>query len=188
MKNKYYLAKRHDRQQGVVLAVTLILLVIITFLAVSGMRTAVMEERMAGNSRNDNVAFQLAESALRQAEASLQADPDATSVINAQLATVGLGSCEIALDSEDFTDQIRWDAIACDYVGNAYNSAEPSTPFPPHYFIEFVYAEASPEPGVPFLGDCFYRITARGYGPGTDASVISSVTLQTTYKFSTCSS
>ncbi len=46
----------------------LIFLVLLTLLGVSAMQTATMEERMAGNMRNENLAFQAAEAALRDAE------------------------------------------------------------------------------------------------------------------------
>ena len=169
----------NQTQHGVVLAVALIMLVLITLLGMSAMRSTIMEERMASNSRNDNVAFQLAETTLRQAEANLLADPQATSILAATAATVGLGTCEIALNSEDFTDQVRWDAIACDYAGTADAGITRTA----HYFVEFVRAEIPAVPGTNPPRNCYYRVTARGYGP----DVNSAVTLQSTYKFNACS-
>ena len=166
-------------QQGVVLAVALIMLVLITLLGMSAMRSTIMEERMASNSRNDNIAFQLAETTLRQAEANLLADPQATSILSALSQSVGLGACEILLNNEDFTDQARWDAIACDYAGNADVGITRTA----HYFIEFVRAEIPAIPGTTPPRNCYYRITARAYGP----DVNSAVTLQSTYKFNACS-
>ena len=46
----------------------LIFLVLLSMLGVAAMQTATMEERMAGNLRNENLAFQAAEAALRDAE------------------------------------------------------------------------------------------------------------------------
>jgi type IV pilus assembly protein PilX len=57
--------KRH--QGGAVLVVSLILLVIITILAVSGMNTATTEIAMARNNQNSENAFQAAESGLELA-------------------------------------------------------------------------------------------------------------------------
>ena len=57
--------KRH--QGGAVLVVSLILLVIITILAVSGMNTATTEIAMARNNQNSENAFQAAETGLEQA-------------------------------------------------------------------------------------------------------------------------
>jgi type IV pilus assembly protein PilX len=179
--------KLHHAQKGVVLAVALIMLVLITLLAVSAMRTTIMEERMASNSRNDNIAFQLAETALRQAEERLLADPDSIRILKALnqivLADPSL-SCEILLNSEDLTDQSRWDAVACDYVGDADKDInDVDIARTPHYFIEFLRADSPPVPATSPPRNCFYRITARGYGP--DAN--SAVTLQSTYKFNACS-
>lgn len=55
-------------QSGAVLVIGLIILVVLTLLGVQGMRTNVAQERMAGNMRERNVAFQAAEAALRQGE------------------------------------------------------------------------------------------------------------------------
>lgn len=69
-----------QKQQGAVLIVSLILLVLMTIVAVTGMRRTSIEEHMAGNLRDQTVAFQAAEAALRDAEAYL-ADLLATSVV-----------------------------------------------------------------------------------------------------------
>lgn len=56
------------RQQGAALLVVFILLLIITILGLASMRGAIMQERMAGNTVSRGMAFQVAESGLRQAE------------------------------------------------------------------------------------------------------------------------
>lgn len=58
-----------NRQQGAVLIVSLLLLVVITTLAVSGMNTATTELAMARNDQNYEFAFQAAETGLEQAMA-----------------------------------------------------------------------------------------------------------------------
>ena len=57
-----------NRERGAVLVVSLIMLLIVTMIAVSSMQGTVMEEKMAGNTRDRNLAFQTAETALREAE------------------------------------------------------------------------------------------------------------------------
>ncbi|MCK0506287.1 pilus assembly PilX family protein [Aromatoleum anaerobium] len=59
------------RQRGVVLVISLIMLLLLTMLGVSGMRGTTLEERMAGNMRDQNLAFQAAEAALRAGEAAM---------------------------------------------------------------------------------------------------------------------
>ena len=63
---------RAHRQSGIVLPIVMILMVILGVLAVSGMDDTAMQERMAGNLRDREVAFQAAESALRMGEGWIQ--------------------------------------------------------------------------------------------------------------------
>lgn len=59
-------------QRGAVLIVSLIFLLVLTILGVSSMRSTVLEEKMAGNMRDQSLAFQAAEVALRDAEAYIE--------------------------------------------------------------------------------------------------------------------
>jgi len=61
-----------QRQRGVALAIALVFLLLLTLIGVTAMQTSTLQERMAGNVRDRNVAFQLAEEALRDAERRLQ--------------------------------------------------------------------------------------------------------------------
>lgn len=57
------------RQSGTALPVALIFMVIMTLIGVAGLQSSNMQERMAGNLRDRNLAFQAAEAALRGGEA-----------------------------------------------------------------------------------------------------------------------
>ncbi len=57
------------RQRGITLIICMIVLLVVTLMGLSSIRDTSMEERMAGNLRNRTLAFQAAESALREAEA-----------------------------------------------------------------------------------------------------------------------
>lgn len=76
----------HKKQQGAALVVGLILLVVITVLAISGMNTATTELAMARNDQNYENAFQGAETGLEAILALSVFDPAAgatvTTVIN----------------------------------------------------------------------------------------------------------
>lgn len=61
------------RQSGIVLIVSLFILVLLTIIGVSGMKVTSLEEKMAGNDRDQSVAFQAAEAALRMGEAQVAA-------------------------------------------------------------------------------------------------------------------
>src|SRR5688572_33183181 len=64
--------KRQDhRERGAVLIVALLFLVMLTMLGITAMTGTTMEERMAGNARDNSVAFQAAEAALRDARRDL---------------------------------------------------------------------------------------------------------------------
>ena len=56
------------REQGLVLLVGLIILVVLSLLAIGSIRSTTLEERMTGNSQDQQIAFQVAEAALREAE------------------------------------------------------------------------------------------------------------------------
>ncbi|BCX81037.1 type IV pilus assembly protein PilX [Methylomarinovum caldicuralii] len=58
-------------QTGAALIVGLVMLLVMTVLGVAAMQTNLLEEKMAGNYRDQNLAFQAAEAALRDAEADI---------------------------------------------------------------------------------------------------------------------
>lgn len=74
-------AKRN--QGGVALFVSLIFLLLLTIVGVSGMKSAALQEKMAGNTRYKTISFQYAEAGLREGE----------SLIAASNASGGLASC-----------------------------------------------------------------------------------------------
>lgn len=55
-------------QKGAVLVVSLIILLLMTIIGVTSMRTTIMEERMAGNMRDRMLAFESAEAGLKFAQ------------------------------------------------------------------------------------------------------------------------
>ena len=57
-----------SRQQGVALIMSLVILLVLTILGIQGMQTSTFEEKMAGNFRDKQMAFEAAESALKAGE------------------------------------------------------------------------------------------------------------------------
>lgn len=87
-----------NKQKGTVLIISLIMLVVLTVLGLSAMRSTSLEETMAGNMRSENVAFQAAEAGLRAGEAWL-------SGINSKPIPDAAGTSGIwLLDAPDTTD------------------------------------------------------------------------------------
>ena len=60
------------RQSGAILVVSLLLLLVLTMLGLTAMQMTRMEERMSGNTRDRDIAFQGAEAGLREGEAQLE--------------------------------------------------------------------------------------------------------------------
>ena len=61
------------RQRGAVLVTSLLLLLVLTIIGVTVMQMSRMQERMAGNTRDVNLAFQGAEGAVRSGEGLVRA-------------------------------------------------------------------------------------------------------------------
>ncbi len=69
MKSTIQSINHRNKQRGAVLVISLLLLVVITTLAISGMNTATTELAMARNDQNYEYAFQAAETGLENAMA-----------------------------------------------------------------------------------------------------------------------
>lgn len=63
----------HPSQSGMALLIGLIFLVVLSIIGATALRMSGLEERMSGNLRERSLAFEAAESALRQGEDDLQA-------------------------------------------------------------------------------------------------------------------
>ncbi len=68
-------ASQRSRQDGVALVVALILLVVITLVGLAGVRGTIMQQKMASNQYDRQIAFQTAEAGLRAAAARIATNP-----------------------------------------------------------------------------------------------------------------
>lgn len=157
-----------NNQAGAVLVVSLIMLLLLTIIGVSGVQSTSLEEKMAGNNRDRNLAFQSAEAALRAGEArietlwnggtgSIQAFCTGTA---GQFSTVA-GCNNAPPDPETAT---TWTDNTKSITHNT-GSSEIGTQ--PRYFITYVTAY---NPGPPVTPISF-TVTARGTG-GQDATEV----------------
>lgn len=87
MKNRFQTLINRKRQQGAALIIGLLLMVVITVLAVSGMSTATTELAMARNDQTYETAFQLAERGLESALAQGQFNTLAASTLTQTVTT-----------------------------------------------------------------------------------------------------
>lgn len=93
----------YHRQQGAALVIGLILLVVITVLAISGMNTATTEIAMARNDQNYENAFQAAETGLETALARGQYDTLAADVLPQYVSPSGHEFVDARVEFEDST-------------------------------------------------------------------------------------
>lgn len=157
------------KQQGLTLIVCLIILVVVTLIGVGSIRDVTLEEKMAGNLRSRNVAFQAAESALREGEnfiANVSALPDFD------------GTNGFYQQLDDVLDGVSW-GVSSAVI--SYGESLSGAASQPVYIIEELDAVAE-SPSKEFDPDeatkQFYRITARAVGNTSTTVVI----LQSIYR------
>lgn len=162
-------------ERGAVLIVSLMILVILTLLGITAMQTTTFQEKMAGNMRSREVAFQAAEAALRQGEALLQGAGvlDFKSVVN----NSGLYQAPAA-GKDPWWATIAWDGSDSVRIDRDIEG----TIARPRYIIEELgIAQTSSfkniAAGTPLPQLRNYRITARGVGGSAGVVAI----LQSTY-------
>ncbi len=162
------------QQRGATLVVCMIILVVITFLGVGSIQDTTMEEKMAGNMKNRNMAFQAAESGLRDAEDYL----GSTAILPSfNGTTAGL----IAQVSGNDTAPDHWSDSDWTASSATYSGTIPKVASQPLYVIEKLEStEETPdlEAGQPANSNEYYKITVRAVG-GTSTSV---VIVQSIYK------
>jgi type IV pilus assembly protein PilX len=99
-----------SRQRGAALFVGLMVLILLALLGLSGMQAASLQERMAGNYRTSNLAFQRGERELRDVEAEMQQVTNA----NGLVTPTETGECPTV-------DATGW--ASRDTAGDAHKSA-----------------------------------------------------------------
>ena len=159
----------YRQQRGAVLIISLIMLLVLTLLGVTSMRTTVLEEKMAGNLRDKNTAFQAAETALRDGEA----------LINTLVATSSFDGTNGRLGSAD-TDPDFFNMTWSDSNSIEYSGTMTGVTTQPRYILKFV-KQVSSDSGslkVSGYGDGGtntvnnFRVTAKGTGKSDSSSVI----------------
>lgn len=150
MKHRYPI---DSRQRGVVLAVTLVLLLVVTIIGVTTMSSSGIQTFLARNTALKQASFQNAESTITTAESNLGSglticanDPSSCS-IDTSPATIAS------------VDDIDWGAISGDGVTTYGN-----------YVVE--YLGWRPVAGESDKLVRLYRITGRGLGPNSQAQTI----------------
>lgn len=175
--------------RGFSLLAVLLMMAVLAFLALGALNVSLLQERMAGNSRDRHLALQAAEAALRDAEADIEANLTADSAFVAG-CTAGL-CVPASMAASGAVSTLRWRSIDWGSgagQSRAYGSATGATALPdvaeaPRYIVELLPV-LPPEAGTSaHLGNGIgerpqaFRITARGVGLRSSTVVI----LQSTY-------
>ncbi|MGH8501584.1 MAG: pilus assembly PilX family protein [Gammaproteobacteria bacterium] len=164
------------RQRGAALAVSLVILLVMTMLGVAGMRMTTLEERMAGNTLDRQRAFEAAEATLLAAEAYLTAQVASTNVFDND------GSDGLYDNSEpNLSQSLAWnDSDSRAYTGDVGTKSSPRFVIQ-HYGTVAADADQTnldnygQGTGAGAIG--LFRITARSTGGSGNAPVV----LQSTY-------
>jgi type IV pilus assembly protein PilX len=170
--NPAHPASGRPRERGAILVTSLLLLLTLTIIGVSVVQVTRMQERMAGNMRDLNLAFQGAEAALRDGEAQVE-------------GTINLATCTVApcatwerqtLPVLTATTVAWWAANAQEY-GTDGTRELTDLAADPQFVVEHV-RQVKPSLNVDdTFGRDFFQVTARSAG----ASGGTNTMLQVTY-------
>ncbi|MEO8151693.1 MAG: PilX N-terminal domain-containing pilus assembly protein [Rhizobacter sp.] len=147
---------RPHTQQGAILIIAMIMLMLITMVSIGLVRSSTMNEKMAGNSRDRDKAFQAAEAAVRSCLSELVAGTYVGSSPT-QLTPATSPSVQVWDDPANWTSSTNSKAITVDSTGLAAQ---------PRCMFEVLGA-----------GSGSYRITGRAVGASSQTVVM----LQATY-------
>jgi len=170
------------RQHGVMLIVVMLLLLVTTLVALASFRGATLEERMAGNTRERQAAFQAAEAALRDAEVMISSDTDGP--FRPLRSGRFVASCAGKLCRSSPAAPLWSGFSEADWAaGNSTKSwaygevTDPagSAPLqgvaaPPRYVVEYQGTVQPIEPGKPCVA--MFLVTARASGLNTNSNVV----------------
>lgn len=164
------------QQSGAVLAIGLIMLLLLTLIGLTGTRVTGLEEKMAGNNRDRNLAFQAAESALKAGEAYLGSTTPlpAFDCTNGLYPYNGTGCAAPNVISTTAPLPSVWENINWSTYSVAYSGALGISVSPRYIIEQMPCVDANND------GDCsdagvdqnVYRITARATGATADSVVM----------------
>lgn len=166
------------RQRGITLVVSLIFLLLLTILGVTAISTSTLQEKMSGNLRDQDVAFQAAESALRAGE-------DAINLLwvagrPSPISSTNCTNCAWNTGTTDPSNDTWWNLWKNEYGGTGKQLTE--TIADPFFVIEHAAnitdsGHRGDRYGPPSSTE-YYRITSRAQG----VTPFSQSMLESTYR------
>lgn len=161
----------HSFQSGIVLAVSLLLLLVLTLVGIAAIHSTTLDERLTSDQRDQEAAFQAAEAALRAGESLLQG-VSAGDFSNSN----GLydASAAITWRSADWSNS-GTDPTLKTIVYKARLDPQPASA-PSFYIIKTARVntapDANPSTATPEGASTVYEIYARAVGPSGKHAVI----------------
>ncbi|XSG85098.1 MAG: pilus assembly PilX family protein [Methylohalobius sp. ZOD2] len=166
MKNTRKIDRRFSsNQRGAALVISLLMLLVMTVIGVAAMQTNLLEEKMAGNFRDMNLAFQSAEAALRDAETDIT-PPSRFSGLTGFTSNCTDGMC----DATGGLSEV-WETYPNSGVALGTYTATPALPrvaCQPRYWIEGYKSQPVGSPSW----KAQYRITAVACGGNPNTRVV----------------
>jgi type IV pilus assembly protein PilX len=164
---------RPNQQRGFVLVVSLIFLVVMTLLATSAIRKNILDEKLVGNLRSQNLAFQAAERGLRFCEAAVDLRMGSTTMCQVRPANT-IPVLESSLQPMAWAQANAW-ATATAVSGNSVMQGVAAQPqcILERWNIGDPNGGGSPSSLFPV-----WVITARGVGNVANAVVVLQETLR----------
>jgi type IV pilus assembly protein PilX len=167
--------RTNNRQNGATLVIAMLLLLVLTVLGLTTMNMTRLEERMAGNSRDVNLAFQGAEAGLRDAEERVRAWNEFTLPASCSAAPCSVWTMNYL--PVDLRDQplTWWQTNATEYgvAGTQEVTEVTRDPLVVVEDLDFVYDTATTSTGYGHPpGRSFYRITANSAGASNTAEAV----------------
>ena len=164
-----------NKQNGATLAVSLIMLFLITVLGIGSIQSTHLQEKMAANMVNKSMSFAATESAVAAAELwilSLSLEPPVqTTCGTSNCVRTKMVSMNVLTAPETF-----WQTQTVPYTTSISD-----IPTAPRYYIEFIqFVPDTPEIGSVSSknkGMFYYKITARGTGSNNESASIIQTTI-----------
>ncbi len=161
-------------QSGAALVVSLMILLVLTLIGITSMSSTILEEKMAGGVRSQNLAFQAAEAALRDGEIWLGAQTP----VPAAVALCGSPPCQVvvldSLGGLTVQNDAWWSSNAREYGVTGIKEVKRVSADPRYIVEERAFQNTGGlDVGIsPPQGRLYYRLTARGTGGSTGIETI----------------
>lgn len=168
-------ALSRERQRGVALVVALILLVVIALVGIAAVRGTIMQQKMAANMYDRQVAFQNAEAAMRAAVARIPTNP---TEVSRNCQTTSVVCLNNPFDDAGLPSGSIYSVVAGSAAGQYTKGSLAASQ--PQYVIENMGQWANPTAstgygqsanskqyggGAPPITSIYYRVTARSGDP-----------------------